>query len=431
MIGLIRPAQRIVEMKAMRKFLVLGIPAIAICLLLYMKSQSKPYESSMSASEKPNGMKMFSDYLDRLPPSSENYSGTDNESDVSLLQQTENLLVPDSFNINDVNTSDNVVTYQYNNFREEQRHVAFLKVHKAASTTLQTIFFRFGYERNLSFVLPEDGHYVSSSTSEFFKLIPPLYGDHYDIICNHAVFNYTKFSTFMPKDTIYLGIVREPFRQFISAFHYYKEVYHVEYLTIIPDDPIENLILYPGRYDYNLSLTMNSMAHDFGFLHSHYNDDTDQKIHLYLEELGTVFDFVLIAEYLDESLILMKRLLNWSFRDILYISKNVRSSDDEVSEPLMAAFRKRNRLDYMLYEFFYGRFLKRYSEAGEDIQDEVQTFKEILVKVQTWCFNQHTERLNINETKWNKDFTVTSLDCKILSIHELPFIKLLKERVGN
>lgn len=307
-----------------------------------------------------------------------------------------------------------------------KRHIAFLKVHKAASTTLQTMFFRFGFERNLSFVLPIKGNYFSKSSETHEDLLPPTHGDHYDIICNHGIFSHKIYSGIMPNDTVYLAVVRKPFDQFVSAVNYYTELYKFQYLLNVPEDRIENLIKYPEKYDKPLSYTMNSMSRDFGFKERYFFSESNLEAKRYLKNLGKIFDFVLIAEYFDESLILMKRFLQWSLKDVLYISKNVRGSTVEVSEHLMSVFRIRNKLDYLVYDFFLEKFKRTLKKYEDSVMAETEHFRRILSIVQDWCQDKSTRMLTVDASKWNERFVLNNRDCKLMMKKELSFVKLLK-----
>ena len=320
--------------------------------------------------------------------------------------------------------------------RPELRHIAFLKVHKAASTTLQTMLFRFGYMRNLTFVLPTSGNYFSKSTTNHEHLVSPKPDGHYDILCNHGYFNHSTYSSLLPEDTVYIAIVREPWSQFVSAFHYYLSLYHFRYLENIPKNKMENLIKYPNIYEEGpLSYTMNSMAKDFGFNISHYNETMSRNnlelTQSYLSTLGDIFDLVLIKEYFDESIILMKRLLGWSLKDVLYMSKNVNSPDMQVSNDLMDTFKRRNRLDYLVYQYFLEKFQTKVSKEGDDFREETLNYRKVLFKVQNWCFDQYFGKLTVEATEWNEQFSVTSLDCKLMAKLEIDFINLLKGAVAD
>jgi hypothetical protein len=92
----------------------------------------------------------------------------------------------------------------------EVRHIGFLKVHKAASSTMQNIFFRFGLKRNLTFVFTSHPNYFSRIPERHLPLVKPRHRKSYDIICTHGVFNYNVYSSLLPTDTVYIATVRDP-----------------------------------------------------------------------------------------------------------------------------------------------------------------------------------------------------------------------------
>ena len=198
-------------------------------------------------------------------------------------------------------------------------HIAFLKVHKAASSTVQNILYRFGLGHNLSFVLPEKWQYISKEADFYFKILPTLdKSGKYDIICNHVVFNERKFKSLMYDDAFYLAIVRNPLQRFVSAAYYYRYVYNKAYLLNVKRTTfLHDLITDPLKYEPNFkdSKTFNRLAFDFGLKASSVkevmslDDSTKNKFVLQLLER---FHFVMLVEKFDESLVMLKRYLNWT-----------------------------------------------------------------------------------------------------------------------
>ncbi|KAL3869678.1 hypothetical protein ACJMK2_042340, partial [Sinanodonta woodiana] len=157
------------------------------------------------------------------------------------------------------------------------------------------------------------------------KVLKPLNGKKHDILCNHAVFNYTVISSYIMEDAVYIGSIRDPLSSFISAANYYRYVWNDTYLTKVPEKEfLHQLINNPSKYepkDTFLSQTYNRMAYDFGFdFQAGIRDKKD--VDKYLEYLNERFSLVMLAEYVDESLVLMKRLFKWKLKDIIYLSKN-------------------------------------------------------------------------------------------------------------
>ncbi|KAI8516681.1 hypothetical protein Bbelb_052620 [Branchiostoma belcheri] len=88
------------------------------------------------------------------------------------------------------------------------------------------------------------------------------------------------------------------------------------------------------------------------------------------------FDFVMLTEYFDESLVLLKRLMCWTIRDIVYFkSTNVRNCPhEEVQLPpdLQQAHKEWSFVDYALYDHFNKSFWRRINSSGNDYWGEDQ-----------------------------------------------------------
>ena len=69
-------------------------------------------------------------------------------------------------------------------------------------------------------------------------------------------------------------------------------------------------------------LARNPMSFELGLDYRFYQNIT--AIKEYIAFLEKEFDLVMISDYFDESVVLMKRLLCWEFDDILYFKANKR-----------------------------------------------------------------------------------------------------------
>ncbi|KAK6177218.1 hypothetical protein SNE40_015362 [Patella caerulea] len=316
----------------------------------------------------------------------------------------------------------------------EVRHVAFLKVHKASSSTVLNIIYRFGFQRGLTFVLARNGNYLGSDTSSIMKriLLPPSSNKTYDMLCNHVIFNKTIFGHYMPSDTVYIATIREPYERYRSAYHYGRTVVPLAYLMRGPNgtDSFEKFIanqeIYEPKNPY-YSHTNNRMAIDFGFPVKYFKNST--KMLKYVHDLDLTLDLVMITERFDESMILLRRMLNWSFKDILYIKQNAlkNKTKDNIDSTLIDKVKKFSELDYILYDYFYEKFDKRVKQQSSDFNDEVSAFKSIRERVAQFCFNATSSatHLWVADTKWNGAFSITFHDCEMLVMDELTFLDVV------
>lgn len=319
--------------------------------------------------------------------------------------------------------------------KPEVRHIGFLKVHKAASSTVQNILYRFGLHRNLSFVLPKPGHYLAKKKYSYNPVFPPLRKDNgkYDILCNHVRFNLAKFKELLHTDAVYIAIVRDPLELFISASYYYKFVWNFDYLKDMnPDTFIHDLIVNPKKWeDKNIqhSYTFNSLANDFGYEFGsieHVAHTSDEQIEDFVQHIGCVFQYVMVMERFEESLVLLKRLLNWQLRDILFLDLNKYNSNGEapskvnVTDEEKRIFRERNRIDYKIYAHFYRAFEEKIAQEYR-ISEEVDHFHSVLVVMHAFCASERKENetLQVNSSEWNTDFVISMNDCSLMETAEL------------
>ncbi|XP_067684330.1 galactose-3-O-sulfotransferase 2-like [Haliotis asinina] len=282
------------------------------------------------------------------------------------------------------------------NHSSEVRHIAFLKVHKCASSTMMNIFFRFGNRRNLNFVLPFKDTYVDlRDQRQRLTVIPPVTSTGYDILCNHLHrYSHQLIAQFLPSDTVYFAIVREPFQRMHSAFNFYRNVHHFkEMMEIKGPDPFETYINDPGAYELRaggLSQTNNKMARDFGFPLRHYKDIP--KFKDYLKLLDKEFDLVIVADMFYESLVLMRRILKWPMEDILFLKVNTHPHRSVTMKTIPDKLKPYLALDYLLYDHFLAKFNKRIAAEGPTFYDEVQYFERINTKTTKFCQSKNAGR---------------------------------------
>lgn len=324
---------------------------------------------------------------------------------------------------------------------EERRHIAFLKVHKTGSSSVQNIFLRFGDLRNLTFILAHDAKDKSESSFPNVisykrtllenNIVSPPPGRNYDLMCCHVVFNKTQFAKFLPQDTVYIAVVRHPIKRLESAIRYFRMFKAVD---------LHTLAVNPFLYDRQLpSMANNRMAFEFGFpLHlfprsiNDYNkSNIAEEISENLQVVKYTFDLILVNEFMDESLILMKRLLGWHVKDIIYQKKLVAESEEvrrfqESDTDRLAAFL---HLDFLLYQMAVKEVMKKIEKAENGFQGEVDHFKHIVQEVTYLCNNKSKNARTFAQTRWDSAFEITQKDCKLYMRDEIPFIQDIRQKM--
>lgn len=299
---------------------------------------------------------------------------------------------------------------------------------------MANILQRYGYIRHLNFVLPRKRLHAASynylnkpgEPLTARSLIPPPAGQHYDLLWNHGIYNSTFIHSIMPLDAVYITMLRQPLQQFVSAFEYYGNIpgsYINAIMTSNVSNPLAEYLGHPALYESTmryLTYLRNKQAEDLGMEARHVTNLSLRR--QYIQQLAADFHLVMITEFFDESLVLLRRLLCWDVQDVLYLPKNRNHLKKERN--FSAEHRRQHRLlsiaDYDLYHFFYQRFILTMKSQEPDFQEEVRYFKELLGHVQTQCVQEG--EVTVNRSQWHAQFTLTPRDCQLMQQSELPFL---------
>uniref|UniRef100_A0A8C4NC49 Galactose-3-O-sulfotransferase 1b n=1 Tax=Eptatretus burgeri TaxID=7764 RepID=A0A8C4NC49_EPTBU len=234
-------------------------------------------------------------------------------------------------------------------------NIMFLKTHKAAGSTVLNILLRFGQKYSLRFALPRRTN--DFSYPEFFKrdyVDGYAPGTHFNILANHLRFCRKELHEVMPADTIYITILRDPGLLFDSSFHYFAPLVPFTW-NFGGGITVEEFLRDPWYYyrpsGLNAHLLKNLQAFDLGL---DYNlNSTDPYVDELFHNIEKTFKLIMISEYFDESLVLLKDLLCWDFDDIVYFKLNMRAGGtSQLSNEAYSHAHAWNGLDLRLYKHF-------------------------------------------------------------------------------
>lgn len=101
----------------------------------------------------------------------------------------------------------------------------FLKTHKSGSSTVQNVLRRYAVHHKLTVGLPKGNglSFKYEAGRRFSKDLMQPVPDNRDVnmILHHMRMDTKEIKSVMPKDTVFVTILREPANQFISGFEYY------------------------------------------------------------------------------------------------------------------------------------------------------------------------------------------------------------------
>ncbi|XP_051521368.1 galactose-3-O-sulfotransferase 2-like [Myxocyprinus asiaticus] len=295
---------------------------------------------------------------------------------------------------------DNADKYKVNTLKDTsvmcqpKNHIVFLKTHKTASSTILNILYRYGDSHNLTFALPLNMHsqlfYPSFFAAHFVEGSRTRSEKEFHILCNHMRFKSQEVRKLMPKDTFYFSILRNPVEMMESIFVYYKAIPAFRVVK-----SLEEFLIQGGR-SYNASLPNNHYARniltfDFGLDSTAPENeiDLDRRSAEIIAAVERDFELILISEYFDESVVLLKHALCWTLDDVLSFRLNSRS--ERSRRPLTPETAERikewNSLDWRLYLHFNATFWKRIDDTlGQtELQREVELLKARRRKLEETC----------------------------------------------
>ena len=203
-------------------------------------------------------------------------------------------------------------------------------------------------------------------------------------------------------------------------------------MTLFPHQKLERFPRIEGE-----RFGRNQMLFDLG-----YSDNmTTPEVRRAIKEIDSVFDLVLVTEYLDESMVLLRHLLCWSLDDIVVFAKNARWTKlkKPIDPQLRHKLRELNSADVLLYEYFLEGHQRRVKKFGERrMAEEVSQLQTLRQNYMADCqmvqtVGSHHQLAEFLE--WNNRMTAAyvpgNLDnehCRLLSWPESTFLYNLRER---
>jgi len=267
----------------------------------------------------------------------------------------------------------------------------YLKTHKTGSSTIAGLIHRWGDQWNMSFFLPKPnynmwnlgykGPFPGEDAARYYG--PPAH--QFDIICNHAVLNYSLMSAYLKPHPYFFTSVREPTEQIISYHNwFYSKFTWDEYLDIIENGDKPSL--------------MNNQAFDLGwyeFVGGSTDFDHDQsKISEWLTTLDKYLNSTVILEYFDEGLALFRQKTKIDIEELYYVRKKVRT--DEKAYPTED---QRQRLDALgtvdraLYAHLNQSFWREWFSGNvSQLEADVATIRHVNDELQRACDEGDLER---------------------------------------
>ena len=307
--------------------------------------------------------------------------------------------------------------------------LVFIKTHKTGSTTIATILERYGYRHNLTFAIPWVSH-IFHKSKLFNRNMVMVFSDQnkFDMLTNHARFNRKEMEVVVP-GAKFVTIIRDPITQFESAFGYYEMAKSLGLAK--KQDPLAEFVDNPQKYFrkkfYLKEQSNNGQMYDLGLNHR-FHDDT-REVERHISTLEKELDLVMLTEYIDESLILLRKLMCWSLEDILYLSKGVRNKNhrNQMSPEIAEKIREWNAADLVLCHF-NRTFWQKVSKYGPNFDRDLHFFRQLQKSMTNACLDTEKDGLNdYRETSYAKKRDAPDI-CDDLVRGDQEYVSLIRWR---
>ncbi|KAM7294426.1 galactosylceramide sulfotransferase-like [Ixodes scapularis] len=322
------------------------------------------------------------------------------------------------------------VAYRY----RPKTDIVFLKTHKCASSTLMNIFLRYGMKHDLNFVLPKSPltHYIGHPTPFRRSFIDDItkYNMSFNILTHHSRYDGNEMRKVMPRDTVYVTILRRPDSLFESLYSYCRlaNSYKKNLSAFVEDKNLTRALTRKRVVDERLGF--NQMSFDLGYTGP--LKSNPKLIVNFVNSIDKAFDLVMMTERLDESLILLKHLLCWNTSDVVAFKINARYAEykEALSPEVKQKLTELNHADVLLYRHFENVFERKVREFGvHRMATEVQELQLARKAYYAKCVKAEVSMEAVSVQLKRKDVIAFKLknkseECLHLTMSELDFHEL-------
>ena len=314
-----------------------------------------------------------------------------------------------------------------------------------ASQPVAVVLRRYAFTRRLNVMLPRDNNIYLGWPYLLNEVDYRPSVDKFNCLIEPAVYNRTIMKPLFPSDTQFITIIRDPWSHFKSTFH---DLQVDKILGIKAEDPLVEYLRNVGIYDAiykhhnsnphrycipdGFSVTKNLLSHYLGMPLGFPGDRDDISgnevaVNSYISQLDKEFGLVMIMEYFDESMLFLKQLMKWSYKDIVYEKVNIfKYTHDSYPDSIKNKHKEWSPIDYIVYDHFQRKMESQIRNGGLAFQNELKKFKRILHTVNQFC-KSVKQSLLLNSKITLKEFTFSGYECIFLS-ENLNHLYLLQRR---
>ena len=183
----------------------------------------------------------------------------------------------------------------------------------------------------------------------------------------------------------------------------------------------------------------NSNARDLGLNDKDFKSEA--KINQFLQDTMSDFKYMIITEYTDESLVLLRRKLCWEISDIMYLPLRILNysyKETKVNVTLIEKLKSWSKVDFLLYKLYNQTLWNRVYEYGEDFRKELKFYRFQKKRVIKFCkpvalkpweierFLDVKKSIMIPKSPWGAEFNIDPVWCLLSKLNLLMFRNIIK-----
>ena len=201
-------------------------------------------------------------------------------------------------------------------------------------------------------------------------------------------------------------------------------------------------------YIHLFVFTISSLGHGYlrNYQAAYLGYKKGESFESFLKRINEKFSVIIITEYFDESLVLLRRQFCWDIKDMIYVELRSRKYESKHNIPAPSAVANHHvysAIDYALYDYFVMKLLVSIN-AEPKFWDELYVFRKVKENVQTYCADvisrlkaesesiygmaEKKEEKSFDPSPWGHPFVVSAVDCAMMALRTLVHRNMLKVR---
>lgn len=207
----------------------------------------------------------------------------------------------------------------------------------------------------------------------------------YNVLASHMRYT-SELKSYQYPGTMMITILRHPVSLFQSMYEYFRmerstNMTLEQFVKAAEKPPLwvkGSVYVYRGY---------NQMSVDLGFNLTNANNIT--AIHEFVDKIDREFDFVMITEEMEASLILLANLMGWPLEYVVHLKLNARPPSQqlyELTEEDELVLMELNKVDMYLYRHFLKKFKKCVQQYGvHEINKKILELHKMNMELQERC----------------------------------------------